>query len=227
MNQSWAALEGELGGPAQNRQRGAPASVVKPGASSAKPAPPRPRDSSAPAGGGAIGAVEATLRPEKAEQRVVRRAEAVRRMAAGVAAPDIAMLLGVHVRTVYKWRQRSSGPDPVAKLADAPRPGRPRSLYLGDRLRHRSGRGLPSSSRCGSPGPLGSPPSGRVDVAQARANPARFLQGVKRLNRGCKRLNRGRKRLNRGRKRLNRGRKRLNRGRKRLRRPVRRLGRRL
>ncbi|XXY48256.1 helix-turn-helix domain-containing protein [Sorangium sp. So ce269] len=83
--------------------------------------------------------VEATIRPEKAQKRVVRRGEALRLMAAGVAASDIAKLLGVHIRTIFRWRVRFSGPDPVAKLADAHRSGRPRSLSLGDRLREGGG----------------------------------------------------------------------------------------
>ncbi len=72
--------------------------------------------------------LEAALRPEKAEQRIVRRAQAVLLMAEGVPACDIAMLLGVHPRTVEKWRTRFTCPDPVKKLADAPRSGRPRAL---------------------------------------------------------------------------------------------------
>ena len=42
--------------------------------------------------------IEDALRPAKAEQRVVRR-EAVLMMAEAVPAPDIARLVGVHVRT--------------------------------------------------------------------------------------------------------------------------------
>jgi transposase len=72
--------------------------------------------------------LEAVLRPEKAENRIVRRAHAVLFMAAGVPAVDIAKVLGVHARTVEKWRVRFSCADPLAKLADAPRSGRPPSL---------------------------------------------------------------------------------------------------
>jgi hypothetical protein len=72
--------------------------------------------------------LEAALRPDKAENRIVRRAHAALFMAAGVPAADIAMVLGVHARTVERWRARFSCPDPVAKLADAPRSGRPPSL---------------------------------------------------------------------------------------------------
>jgi hypothetical protein len=72
--------------------------------------------------------LEAALRPDKAENRIVRRAHAVLFMAAGVPATDIAKVLGVHTRTVEKWRVRFSCADPVAKLADAPRSGRPPSL---------------------------------------------------------------------------------------------------
>lgn len=81
--------------------------------------------------------MEAALRPDKAEQRIARRAQAVLLMADGVPVPDIAMVLGVHPRTVQKWRQRFAGPDPVAKLANAPRSGRPRSLSSAG-VRHNS-----------------------------------------------------------------------------------------
>jgi DNA-binding CsgD family transcriptional regulator len=72
--------------------------------------------------------VEAAMRPAKAEQRIVRRAQAVLMMADGVPATDIARLLGVHIRTVHGWRRRFDCEDPVDKLADAPRSGRPPSL---------------------------------------------------------------------------------------------------
>ncbi len=74
---------------------------------------------------------EMALRPDKAEKRIVRRAYAVLFMAEGVPAIDIAKVLGVHPRTVEKWRVRFSGADPVTKLADAPRSGRPPSLSRG------------------------------------------------------------------------------------------------
>lgn len=69
--------------------------------------------------------VEAALRPAKAGQRMVRRAQAVLMMADGVPATDIARLLGVHVCTVDDWRKRFDCPAPSEKLADAPRSGRP------------------------------------------------------------------------------------------------------
>jgi len=72
--------------------------------------------------------VEAATRPAKAEQRVVRRAQAVLMMADGVAGTDIARLLGVDVATVQKWRRRFDCENPSEKLADAPRSGRPPSL---------------------------------------------------------------------------------------------------
>jgi DNA-directed RNA polymerase specialized sigma24 family protein len=72
--------------------------------------------------------VEAVMRPAKAEQRVVRRAQAVLMMADGVPGTDIAALLGVDVATVQKWRRRFDCESPAAKLADAPRSGRPPSL---------------------------------------------------------------------------------------------------
>src|SRR5258708_17412641 len=74
-------------------------------------------------------AVEAAIRPAKAEQRVVLRGQALLLMAAGVSQGDAARALGVHARTVQKWRQRFlHTDDPVSKLADAPRSGRPISL---------------------------------------------------------------------------------------------------
>ncbi len=72
--------------------------------------------------------VEAAMRPAKAEQRVVRRAQALLMMADGVPGTDIARLLGVDVATVQKWRRRFDCENPGDKLADAPRSGRPPSL---------------------------------------------------------------------------------------------------
>jgi DNA-binding CsgD family transcriptional regulator len=73
--------------------------------------------------------VEEAIRPGKTEARVLKRGEALRLMAEGVGSGDIAMLLGVHVRTVFRWKARfANSDDPVTKLADAPRCGRPISL---------------------------------------------------------------------------------------------------
>lgn len=72
--------------------------------------------------------IEAAMRPAKAEQRIVRRAQALLMMADGVPATDIAQLLGAHVRTVHRWRRRFDGDNPVDRLADDPRSGRPPSL---------------------------------------------------------------------------------------------------
>jgi transposase len=73
--------------------------------------------------------VEAAMRPGKVERRVYQRAQALLLMADGVPATDIAKLLGVHLRTVFRWRTRFQWCDhPVKKLADAPRSGRPPSL---------------------------------------------------------------------------------------------------
>jgi transposase-like protein len=74
-------------------------------------------------------AVETAIRPAKAEKRVVLRGEALLLMAAGVSQHDVARLLGVHPRTAEKWRRRFRQADnPVDKLKDAPRSGRPISL---------------------------------------------------------------------------------------------------
>ncbi len=72
--------------------------------------------------------IEAAIRPDKVEKRVLRRAEAVLFMADGVPAGDIAKVLGVDVRTVQRWKNRFSCEEPAKKLADAPRSGRPPSL---------------------------------------------------------------------------------------------------
>jgi transposase len=72
--------------------------------------------------------VEAAMRPDKAERRVWQRAQALLFMADGVPATDIAKVLGVHLRTVFRWRTRFLCDHPEMKLADAPRSGRPPSL---------------------------------------------------------------------------------------------------
>ncbi|WP_437932735.1 helix-turn-helix domain-containing protein [Sorangium sp. So ce291] len=51
----------------------------------------------------------------------MRRGEALLLMADGVAPGDVAKILGVHPRTVQRWRARFRGPAPESKLADAPR----------------------------------------------------------------------------------------------------------
>jgi hypothetical protein len=71
---------------------------------------------------------EAAMRPEKAQRRIVNRAQAILLLADGVPTIDVSMLVGVHPRTVEKWRLRFTCDDPVKKLADAPRSGRPPSL---------------------------------------------------------------------------------------------------
>ncbi|MBA3844779.1 MAG: helix-turn-helix domain-containing protein [Actinobacteria bacterium] len=71
---------------------------------------------------------EAAVRPATAERRIVQRAQAALLMADGVPASDISMLIGIHHRTVEKWRARFDCANPMEKLADAPRSGRPPSL---------------------------------------------------------------------------------------------------
>ena len=74
-------------------------------------------------------AVAAAMRAAKAEQCVLRRAQALLMMADGVPSTDIARVLGVHVRTVQDWRRRRFDCGaPVDTLADAKRSGRPPSL---------------------------------------------------------------------------------------------------
>jgi hypothetical protein len=73
--------------------------------------------------------VEEAIRPAKTEARVLKRGEALLLMVEGVGSGDIARLLGIHVRTVFRWKARFASTDnPVAKLEDAPRSGRPASL---------------------------------------------------------------------------------------------------
>lgn len=72
--------------------------------------------------------VEALLRRGKVEKRVYLRGRALLMMADGVPANRIAWELGVHERTAESWRQRFQRGDPVQRLADTPRSGRPRSL---------------------------------------------------------------------------------------------------
>jgi transposase len=74
------------------------------------------------------GQFEAALRPATTEKRIALRAQAALLLADDVATADVAKLLGVHLRTVMKWRARFSCPDPASRLADAPRSGRPPSL---------------------------------------------------------------------------------------------------
>jgi hypothetical protein len=74
-------------------------------------------------------AVEAAIRPAKAEKRIVLRGEAVLLMVQGVGPNDVARILGVHPRTVWRWKKRfGTADDVVSQLADAPRSGRPPSL---------------------------------------------------------------------------------------------------
>ena len=84
--------------------------------------------------------VEAALRPAKAERRIVLRAQALLMLSDGVAAMDVAKVLGVNERTVRKWRKRFACTKPSAKLADAPRSGRPPSLSRMPRRRRLSPR---------------------------------------------------------------------------------------
>lgn len=71
---------------------------------------------------------QAVLRVPKTEQRIAVRAQALLMMADGVATADVATVLGVNERTVFRWRRRFACALPSEKLADAPRSGRPASL---------------------------------------------------------------------------------------------------
>ena len=60
------------------------------------------------------------------------RAQALLFMTDGAPAPGIAMVLGMHERTVFKWRKRFERDHPETKLAAAPRSGRPPALSGAD-----------------------------------------------------------------------------------------------
>ena len=72
--------------------------------------------------------VEAILRRTTVERRVYLRARALLMMADGMPANRVAWELEVHERTAEKWRQRFRQGDPIEKLADARRAGRPHFL---------------------------------------------------------------------------------------------------
>ena len=91
-------------------------------------------------------ALEAIVRTGKVEARIARRGQALLLMADGVGAEDIARVIGIHVRTVFEWRIRFKQADnPVDKLTDAPRSGRPVSLF------RRATASKSSRSRAGGP----------------------------------------------------------------------------
>lgn len=73
--------------------------------------------------------VEAMLKAPSFPQGAARRAQALLLFAEAVPACDVARLLGVDERTVFKWRDRFTAPNPVARVADVPKSGRPRSLF--------------------------------------------------------------------------------------------------
>ncbi len=72
--------------------------------------------------------LEAMLGPGKVEKRIFLRGQALLLLAEGVPGCDIAMLLGVHERTVFRWKKRFDTDSPLKRLSDAPRTGRPPSL---------------------------------------------------------------------------------------------------
>jgi hypothetical protein len=73
--------------------------------------------------------VETILLAPSVPQGAARRAQALLLFADGVPASDVARLLGVHERTVFKWHKRFAGPHPVSAVADVPKSGRPVSLF--------------------------------------------------------------------------------------------------
>src|SRR5262245_30871762 len=72
--------------------------------------------------------LEAEIRLPTVERRVLLRGQAVLLLEDDVAASDVAKVLGVHERTVFRWKVRFSSDKPLEKLKDAPRSGRPHSL---------------------------------------------------------------------------------------------------
>jgi len=72
--------------------------------------------------------VVARLKLPTVEKRVLLRGQALLLMADGVTPGDIAKLLGVRERAVWKWKKRFRCENPVDRLADAPRSGRPPAL---------------------------------------------------------------------------------------------------
>lgn len=72
--------------------------------------------------------LEAEIKLPTVERRVLLRGQAVLLLEDGVAAPDVAKLLGIHPRTIFRWKVRFNCDEPLEKLKDAPRPGRPHSL---------------------------------------------------------------------------------------------------
>src|SRR5579864_2552350 len=71
--------------------------------------------------------LERWARRPKSEQRLAVRSRIVLRCAEGLDNDEVAAELGVHAKTVSKWRRRfvEGGPD---ALSDEPRPGVPRSV---------------------------------------------------------------------------------------------------
>lgn len=73
--------------------------------------------------------LERLLRTPTTEMRIARRAQGLLLMADAVPDVDIARLLGINDRSVRKWRERFDGAPVLDRLADAPRAGRPPSLF--------------------------------------------------------------------------------------------------
>lgn len=75
------------------------------------------------------------IRPARAERRLVQRGQALLLLGAGVGNQQTAELIGVHLRTVERWRKRFKERGSLDALYDAPRPGRPPSLSRSPTLR--------------------------------------------------------------------------------------------
>ena len=72
--------------------------------------------------------LESLLRASTTEKRLWQRGQALLWMADAVPGADIARLLGIEESTVCRWRKRFAGENPLSRLADAQRSGRPPSL---------------------------------------------------------------------------------------------------
>lgn len=74
--------------------------------------------------------LEAMLHTDRTELRVARRAQGILLLADGVCVADVAMLVGVHSSTVNDWKVRFTCENPLDRVQDAPRSGRPVSFFL-------------------------------------------------------------------------------------------------
>ncbi len=99
--------------------------------------------------------LERLLRTPTTEMRIARRAQGLLLMADAVPDVDIARLLGINDRSVRKWRERFEGTSVLDRLADAPRSGRPLSLFRTPTARVSSQKPVGPPPRSVSPSRIG------------------------------------------------------------------------